>query len=275
MRAIPNFDEKTCVDCGRAFTPNSGVQKVCLGCRDEHRRAKGRAAAQRERQRRAGDFTPGRIGNPAPRACVVCGETFLPNSGAQKACISCRPALRAKEQVRRVEANRVERGTWKIGSTQTCPDCGDDYPYRGGSSFRCVPCQKAAATYSARKARAKVSRPQRATYRKTARLKAMFGGNRDASLERDGFRCVKCGAADGLHTHHVDGRGKGYPVRERNNALGNLITLCNGCHQRLHGLTEKVMFARYPETVLEVLHAFLHDHQLPLERYESSPSEAA
>jgi len=48
-------------------------------------------------------------------------------------------------------------------------------------------------------------------------------------LERDGWRCQKCGSSRNLDVHHVRGRS----------ALGddaetNLITLCRECHQILH-----------------------------------------
>ena len=42
-------------------------------------------------------------------------------------------------------------------------------------------------------------------------------------LARDGRRCVVCGAAEGLEIHHVDGD-------PRNNAPGNLKTVCRACH---------------------------------------------
>jgi 5-methylcytosine-specific restriction endonuclease McrA len=49
-------------------------------------------------------------------------------------------------------------------------------------------------------------------------------------LERDGWRCQKCGCSQNLDVHH----------RRWRSALGgdaetNLITLCRECHQILHG----------------------------------------
>ena len=49
-------------------------------------------------------------------------------------------------------------------------------------------------------------------------------------LERDGWRCQKCGSFRNLDVHHMKPRS----------ALGddtetNLITLCRECHQILHG----------------------------------------
>jgi 5-methylcytosine-specific restriction endonuclease McrA len=49
-------------------------------------------------------------------------------------------------------------------------------------------------------------------------------------LERDSWRCQKCGSSRNLDVHHI----------RRRSALGddtevNLITLCRACHQFLHG----------------------------------------
>src|SRR3954468_18863110 len=46
-------------------------------------------------------------------------------------------------------------------------------------------------------------------------------------LERDGHRCCACGSAGRLHVHH---RKPGVNDREL------LITVCAGCHARLHRL---------------------------------------
>lgn len=48
-------------------------------------------------------------------------------------------------------------------------------------------------------------------------------------LERDGWRCQRCGRLNELHVHHIDPRSQlGEDVEE------NLITLCASCHQVIH-----------------------------------------
>jgi 5-methylcytosine-specific restriction endonuclease McrA len=54
-------------------------------------------------------------------------------------------------------------------------------------------------------------------------------------LERDGWRCQKCGCSRNLDVHH----------RIRRSALGddretNLITLCRECHQIVHGSASRL-----------------------------------
>ena len=50
---------------------------------------------------------------------------------------------------------------------------------------------------------------------------------RQSIIDRDKV-CQKCGASDSLIVHHIDND-------DRNNFLGNLITLCTSCHGGLHG----------------------------------------
>jgi 5-methylcytosine-specific restriction endonuclease McrA len=48
-------------------------------------------------------------------------------------------------------------------------------------------------------------------------------------LERDGWRCQGCGRMEDLQVHHIRPRSQLGDDIER-----NLITLCIGCHQRVH-----------------------------------------
>lgn len=50
-----------------------------------------------------------------------------------------------------------------------------------------------------------------------------------AALERDSFKCTKCGATEPLAVHHV------VPWPEtHDNELENLLTLCISCHMTIH-----------------------------------------
>jgi len=48
-------------------------------------------------------------------------------------------------------------------------------------------------------------------------------------LRRDGWRCQRCGAMEGLEVHHVQFRS-----RSGDDDEVNLITLCGGCHRQAH-----------------------------------------
>jgi 5-methylcytosine-specific restriction endonuclease McrA len=48
-------------------------------------------------------------------------------------------------------------------------------------------------------------------------------------LERDGWRCQRCGAMTNLEVHHAQFRSRlGWDAED------NLITLCTECHKLLH-----------------------------------------
>jgi 5-methylcytosine-specific restriction endonuclease McrA len=49
-------------------------------------------------------------------------------------------------------------------------------------------------------------------------------------LERDGWRCQKCGSLENLQVHHKIKRSQ-----QGNDALENLVTLCAYCHMAEHG----------------------------------------
>ena len=56
-----------------------------------------------------------------------------------------------------------------------------------------------------------------------------WGRLRKLVLERDGHRCKDCGKAGRLECHHVLELH-----RDGSNDLGNLRTLCRGCHIQTH-----------------------------------------
>jgi 5-methylcytosine-specific restriction endonuclease McrA len=49
-------------------------------------------------------------------------------------------------------------------------------------------------------------------------------------LERDGWKCQKCGSLENLQVHHEIKRSQ-----QGNDALNNLVTLCAHCHLEKHG----------------------------------------
>jgi len=63
--------------------------------------------------------------------------------------------------------------------------------------------------------------------------KDRFSGNKIKVLERDNYKCVKCGNTENLIVHHLDESGQG---ENPNNELDNLTTLCRSCHMAIHEL---------------------------------------
>ncbi len=71
--------------------------------------------------------------------------------------------------------------------------------------------------------------------------KKYFDGLREEILERDGYKCIKCGISQKeqllkngryLSIHHIDGKGSN--VKKPNNEKENLKTLCGSCHTKEH-----------------------------------------
>ena len=54
---------------------------------------------------------------------------------------------------------------------------------------------------------------------------------RDAVLQRDGCKCVHCGATSELHAHHIIPWASEPMLRV---SLDNGVTLCQPCHVRVH-----------------------------------------
>ena len=47
-------------------------------------------------------------------------------------------------------------------------------------------------------------------------------------LQRDNYRCKKCGSKTNLHIHHISYKNIG------KEPLDDLVTLCDNCHKKLH-----------------------------------------
>ncbi len=57
---------------------------------------------------------------------------------------------------------------------------------------------------------------------------------RERVLQRDGWRCQRCGCPGELHVHHIHPRSQ-----LGDDAEHNLITLCATCHRLMHSEEEK------------------------------------
>jgi len=101
-----------------------------------------------------------------------------------------------------------------------CKICGKEYTPLSGFSKFCHGCYK------------RVRYLQEKRYRN----KRYYSNIRENILERDKYKCVKCGSTKNLCIHHLDESGiKGKQVKYKpNNNPNNLITLCKVCHNKEH-----------------------------------------
>lgn len=84
-----------------------------------------------------------------------------------------------------------------------------------------------------------------------------FSGNKILVYERDGYKCVDCGITyqeyikkgfGKMPVHHIDNNGYYKSVKDKNNDIDNLVTLCNACHCRE---TQRILHGHKPRTLEE------------------------
>jgi HNH endonuclease len=100
-----------------------------------------------------------------------------------------------------------------------CWHCGRLYEMGTGVRSRCGDCGRAYDRELSRKKRAR-----------RARNSARWQKARALAKQRDGGRCVSCGATDKLEVHHIVRVADGGDAF----ALSNLRTLCIRCHGDQH-----------------------------------------
>lgn len=129
----------------------------------------------------------------------------------------------------------------RASSKQTC-ECGAPASRKGW----CPACSKKRKQESRRRAadihaaQWQAARRQKYAADADARAKVRdlttqnrFNGNRDAALQRDGYRCRHCGTDQKLVVHHEKRRQDRYK-KDAVSQIEDLLTLCRSCHINLH-----------------------------------------
>lgn len=99
-----------------------------------------------------------------------------------------------------------------------CLDCGVRFQKTRTLRSRCETCQRKIWNESNQLRRQNQKRPGAARGSLPRQVK-----------QRDGGRCVQCGAADRLEAHHIVPLAAGGA-----NEPANLVTLCRTCHAEAH-----------------------------------------
>ena len=101
-----------------------------------------------------------------------------------------------------------------------CLHCGQMYqPWSRNNRGRCRDCLR------------KYEGAKRARRANRARSSMAWQNARAAARKRDGERCQRCGATEGLEVHHITPLSKGGAEFD----LSNLTTLCQECHVDVGG----------------------------------------
>ena len=159
--------------------------------------------------------------------CEKCGDAYVQqkrlwvNALWKSRCPKCRGEFRLNSCPECGKA--IYRGSAKCKSCAQkhdrplCTDCGKEINL---GSTRCLACHNKAQDRGLSKERVKF---QAST--KWARV-------RQSCFERDDFTCQECNQRGGeLNAHHVLNWAS-YP--DLRLALGNLITVCRPCHEKIH-----------------------------------------
>jgi len=120
----------------------------------------------------------------------------------------------------------------KIWCSEACYKKAKYYEQHPKPTLTCLGCSK---EFIPKKSDQKYCSPicQRHYSNKKYKDNTRFDGYRELIMQRDGYKCVKCGSTKGLIVHHKDESGQ---TDDPNNDPGNLVTLCNSCHMGEHGI---------------------------------------
>ena len=157
--------------------------------------------------------------------CILCGNPFYPKKGKQDVQITCSNICK----VERGNLLRKYRGRKKFNLdivTKQCLHCGKKFFIGKDETIEIQFCSRKCKSAHYHLENRKPWREER---------KWIWDGNWYEAQKRDGFKCVLCGTekSNRLHVHHLDGSGE---KEIKNHELGNLMTLCGGCHNLFHRL---------------------------------------
>lgn len=130
----------------------------------------------------------------------------------------------------------------RFNNCKECQASADNIVQRGPYKELCQRCRrKKYYIDNKEKENANCRRYYEIVSGKEKMIERRYGGNYKKCLKRDGNKCTTCGSTRDLVVHHKDKTGmkSAGSYKKSNNSMGNLITLCRGCHSRLHNSNRK------------------------------------
>lgn len=214
----------SCVRCNKTFTSNSNHGKRCFDCR-------GTCVTCGAKTRGFVDL------------CDVCMYALKYKKSYELKCVKCYSAFTAG-QPKRVLCDKCR--------IKVCPVCSDEFTDKGDNrkhfcSLTCYLIMHAApmltchlckkefkqrggkiTLYCSKECRYKSSIRVDSDKRRSYRYKKWI----TAVYERDNFTCQQCFSSGNIHAHHIKAWSSHPELRYD---LSNGITLCQDCHQKIHG----------------------------------------
>ena len=216
--------EANCFHCGKTFDCKRADKYCSVECRKEARQMR-------------------EAFNAEQKICPHCNNPFIPENRSDQVYCSneCRTDAKAKRKnIELTERLCIVCGTqfMPIQNKQICcsPKCVSDRHYSLNKDNKRQQAKEWRLNNPER-----VKENNRLKKEKNPELykqieqrshdKSRFSGNKSIALERDGYKCTRCGATENLAMHHKDGSGQ---TDNPNNDLDNLETLCSSCHTLHH-----------------------------------------
>jgi 5-methylcytosine-specific restriction endonuclease McrA/predicted nucleic acid-binding Zn ribbon protein len=164
------------------------------------------------------------VGFMPAKNCLICGVEFKAPMRKQKFCsYACAGFNRSRTQ------RGENHPCWRGGKDKrTCRACG--------APFEATPAnpQKFCSKPCADKSGYRRSGPDHPHYKPDSRRRnrrGKHGAWARAVISRDGGKCRKCGATEGLHAHHIKPFAEFPELRWE---LDNGLTVCGPCHWAIH-----------------------------------------
>lgn len=180
--------------------------------------------------------------------CIDCKIEFKAHQQKQARCKPCQETFR-----------NTGRGDYKY--KRVCVDCGANFRSFNGKAPRCKDCWHNADCKVCGKQFTRQSQTKMYCSVKCsawAKTDKYHNGNYVRCLQRDSFKCRKCGDESPLHVHHIDhSGGDNIKTGDANNDLDNLITLCERCHYNIHSFVETYLYERYTDVVRAKVEEFI------------------
>jgi len=172
------------------------------------------------------------------KICTICNkekeiEKFVKHTGKYRN--QCKDCVNDKRRTGKPHLGRFKKGekSWNSGKIKiqnpdekrVCRFCNTEkklkefVKQRKWFTYRCKECKNSARRKG----------PRKKTFE--SRFNSTYLEWQTKVKDRDGWKCVKCGSLDSLHTHHIK-KWDDYP--ELRFDIDNGLTLCHGCHSREH-----------------------------------------
>ena len=158
--------------------------------------------------------------------CARCGKKDQKTGHFQKYCTICQPIVKREQKTEAERRRRAKKGDEINTARRVRYAFDEDYSEKLRTSAKKFYQEKVKPDPARAELHRKHTSENMRTFRTAPGWREVF--------ERDGENCTICGSTRRLGIHHKDGMGSTIPLESRNNALDNLVLICQSCHMKIH-----------------------------------------